>query len=402
MRHKTGEPLRVLLFEPYAHVLYGNQRDVLTIAKHGRAHGFEYTFIVPDGGVLADALRKLGETPIVHEPPTLLKIYGQKLHTGSLWFSLRVVAAVVRYNLSFLPLLGRLKPHVIQCHNLRSVLSVGFAAKLLRIPVVWYVKGDLGPPRLVRVAFALSARVLFLTGGLLTEPHAATLRKYGPRTEVIPTSIDLDDVLERVAGGRDPDQAESDARGIPAAGAGTCRFITVASLVPAKGIHVLLEAFGRLSKEVPGLELWVAGDSAEEGYKATLKQRVIDLGLETSVRFWGWRSDAPRLVHASDVLVLPSFTEGVPRSILEAMVLNKAVIGTSVGGVPDLVEPGRTGLLVPPGDEQALFEAMRLLATDVRLRTTLGANSRERVQRFSIPSRMDDLQTVYNQLIEAH
>lgn len=153
----------------------------------------------------------------------------------------------------------------------------------------------------------------------------------------------------------------------------------VGRLEPVKGILVLLEAVGKLVAAGRSVRLTVAGDGA---LRNDLEQRADGLGLGNAVRFVGYRSQPEIREHLaeSDALVLPSFAEGVPVSLMEAMSQERAVVATSVGGVTELVHHGVNGLVVHPGDPVALAEALTTLADDPELRHAMGVAGRETVR----------------------
>ncbi len=153
----------------------------------------------------------------------------------------------------------------------------------------------------------------------------------------------------------------------------------VGRLEPVKGILVLLEAVASLVKAGRDVRLTVAGDGA---LRQDLERRAAGLGLGDAVRFVGYRSQPEIRQHLaeSDALVLPSFAEGVPVSLMEAMSQERAVVATSVGGVTELVKHGVNGLVVHPGDPVALAAALTTLADDPALRTKMGLAGRETVR----------------------
>jgi glycosyltransferase involved in cell wall biosynthesis len=139
-----------------------------------------------------------------------------------------------------------------------------------------------------------------------------------------------------------------------------------------KGAFVLLEAWARLA---PGASLTLAGDGAVDRARRVIAER----GLDVQVRSWLSPAQVGELLAEADVLVLPSRNEGQPMAVLEAMAHGLCVVASDVGGIPELVDDGRTGLLVPPDDVEALVAALRKVLTDDGLRAALGAAARERV-----------------------
>ncbi|NLN15971.1 MAG: glycosyltransferase family 4 protein [Firmicutes bacterium] len=132
--------------------------------------------------------------------------------------------------------------------------------------------------------------------------------------------------------------------------------ITLARLIPAKGVQYLLQAMSLLGRSLPSLKLVVCGDGP---FKGILQELADKLGLSSRVIFTGFRADALSLLQAADIFVLPSLSEGMPLSVLEAMALGKPVIATRVGGIPEVIEHGKTGWLVPPGNAGALAATLQ-------------------------------------------
>ncbi|GAB1584588.1 glycosyltransferase family 4 protein [Phyllobacterium phragmitis] len=137
-----------------------------------------------------------------------------------------------------------------------------------------------------------------------------------------------------------------------------------------KGIPELVKALARM-KDVPGWRATLAGDGAVEALRAEIKA----LGLADRVTVPGWLGpdDTARLLATGDILTLPSHAENLPISVIEAMAAGLGIVTTPVGAIEDIVKDGETGLLVPPGDEQALAGALIRLVEKETLRHRLGA-----------------------------
>ena len=167
---------------------------------------------------------------------------------------------------------------------------------------------------------------------------------------------------------------------------------TVARLVPIKGIHVLLDAWARLPSRGQA-RLVVVGEGPE---RATLEALATSLGIAGSVSFLGFRRDVSDILFASDVFVLPSFSEGLSCSLLEAMARGVACLATRVGGNPDLLVDGVHGALVEPGRPDALSEALSGLLSTPPRRLEFGRSSRERVaNEFSSRATYDGYWALY-------
>ncbi len=158
------------------------------------------------------------------------------------------------------------------------------------------------------------------------------------------------------------------------------RLLFVGRLTPGKGVSLLLESVRRLESEPLDAVLTVVGDG---DYRAELERLALELRISSRVTFLGYQSQTAvrRLLAEADVFVLPSFAEGVPVSLMEAMAAGLPVVATAVGGVSELVEHERTGLVVPPGDVEALTAALERLILNADLRNELARAGRAKVER---------------------
>ena len=162
----------------------------------------------------------------------------------------------------------------------------------------------------------------------------------------------------------------------PAPREGAPHLLFVGRLAAVKGVPVLFEALQRL--DIPGLRVTLIGDGPE---RAGLEREVAERGLSDVVEFAGYRNqtEVAEALREADALVLPSFAEGVPVVLMEAMASARPVVTTRIAGVPELVEHGVSGRLVPPGDVDALAEALREVLCDAGLRARMGAAGRAKV-----------------------
>ena len=170
----------------------------------------------------------------------------------------------------------------------------------------------------------------------------------------------------------------------------------IGRLVPQKGFDVLLRAFARA--ELPGWKLLIAGEGSE---REPLERLIVQLGLQGQAKLIGRvdRKAAAALFLGSAFFVLPSRMEPLGIVNLEAMAAGKPVIASRVGGVPEIVKEGETGLLFPAEDEGALCEAMVRLASSPGLRERFGAAARVAVEEFTWPAIADQYTKIYQETL---
>ena len=274
--------------------------------------------------------------------------------------------------LELVALIRRERPDLVHVNSSKAGALGRLAALVARTPVRvftvhgWAFKAHSGAAAaLFRWADRLLAPVTTVTICVSETERATGLAARtcrAARTVVIPNAVDVARARQARPAGDPP------------------RIVSVGRLSAPKDPLTLLRALPALGARAYSLDL-VGGGREPEAVEAELRA----LGLGDRVRLLGERHDVPELLAAADVFVLSSRSEGAPLSVLEAMAAGLPVVASAVGGVPELVVDGETGLLVPPGEPAALAEALARLLDDPGLRERLGAAGRERARdRFDL------------------
>ena len=278
------------------------------------------------------------------------------------------------------------------CHDLYTNAFVAPWARAAKVPLItsrrWEIFERRGHALLNGVAYQIADRVL------ANSPRVAELLRAegvpASRVVVVPNFVDE-------AGFAPPDAAER-ARwrasfGVPA---GALVVGMVASLTPIKDHATLLRAAAAAAPAHPALHVVLVGDGPRRG---ALEALASELGIADRVHFAGLRPHLPNLHHAFDLSALCSRSEGFPNTVVEAMAAGRAVVATRVGGTPDAVEDGVTGLLVPPSDPAALAAALGALLADPARREAMGARALERAEsRYAPGVAIGALEALYDQL----
>ena len=272
--------------------------------------------------------------------------------------------------------LKRKAPDVLHMHNSTAFFYGTLAGRLAGVPCLIFTEHDGVFPR--RRLLRLANRIL-----LRRVTHAVAVSE--AVRELWCRHDGLDPARVKVVANGVPDtfpkQAPRHHQG------GSLRIGSVGRLSHEKGMDVLVEAFAEVRAKQPGAELALVGDGIE---RPALAQRVAELALDGSVHLLGTRHDVPDLLAGFDIFVLPSRSEGLPLAVLEAMAARLPIVATRVGGIPEAITDGETGLLVPAECASALAAAILRLAEDAGLRESFGCAARRRFeQRYTLQTMVD-------------
>jgi L-malate glycosyltransferase len=346
----------------------GAERHVVDVARAQAARGDEVAVACSARGPLGAELDGTGVT--VH-------VLGDRL------VKRRTDA---RYARALRRLAGELRPDLVHAHLFASIVAAALAAA--RRPFGLVVTEQTEAPwrgaraRLAsRVAYRRADHVI----GVSDRIRAALVEDFGvpdAKATTIPNAVALE---AREARAPLPAWARAGG-GAPAVG-------VCGRLVPEKGVDVFLDAVAELAPRFPGAVFPVVGDGP---LRDELQARAHDLGLGDRVPFAGLRGDCRALLPHLDVLAVPSRSEGTPLTIVEAMLAGVPIVAAAVGGIPQQIEDGRTGLLVRPEDPAALAAAVALVVDDPNLaaRLTEAARAHARVE-FHPDTMLRRLDAVY-------
>jgi glycosyltransferase involved in cell wall biosynthesis len=261
--------------------------------------------------------------------------------------------------------------------NSAAVTVGAVAARFLRLPHVWCVKEWLDPAvpacrHLARFIIRFADRVLV--------PSRAMAEIFGSRAEIVPDGSDVHGIVTSAARAS-PAEVIAKAglpRGLPIVA-------QVGGLVPWKGQHIMARALLELARKRPESPVAMVYCGTGEGaYVASLKRTLDGLPVQwrDKVCFVSYGAGDFSLLNVADIVVHPSvLPDPYPNAVREAMILGKPVIASRTGGIPELIEDGKTGLLVPPGDVEALETRLSALLEDATARSRLGDNARDSALR---------------------
>lgn len=274
---------------------------------------------------------------------------------------------------------------IIHLNTSRTILCAGLASKLCGVPFQVCSR---------RVNFPLKSRFSrlkynWMQDSVVTVSHSIrqTLIEGGIRPElinVIYEGVDLNwiDLLK-------PPPLAHAKNGLVVG--------TVAHLSPEKGHHTLLEAAAKVAYGFPDVVFVFVGAGH---LRSELEKKVQELSIQEHVVFSGFRSDSEALMKNFDIFCLPSLSEGLSSAILVAMASRLPVVTTRVGGIPELVVDGETGILVPPNDAEQLAAALSKILGSRDLRQKMGNAGRRRVKEtFTLKRKLDETEDLYSRLL---
>jgi glycosyltransferase involved in cell wall biosynthesis len=179
---------------------------------------------------------------------------------------------------------------------------------------------------------------------------------------------------------------------------------TAATLTPRKGLETLINALPAIHKRHQNVHIYIAGDTpkdSDDGYKQKLKSIVKQNELESHVHFLGWVDNMPEYLASLDVFLLPSYNEGISGAVREAMAMEVPVICTDVGGMADLINDGKNGRLVDPGDVDQVSKAITDILECEDFANRLGESGRDTiVQSYSVDNYVNNYESLFERLCE--
>ena len=390
-------PVNVLIFEPYPFgKVAGNLRTLSYILDLVDKKRFKLYLVVPFESDFTHTAPRCNVECVLLRPPQRLLRYGRQCLRDNLLGKCLTVFQTIRYNLELFAFIRKKKIDVIYSNGIRALLSVALAAKVSRVPLLWYVKGTLQNPFLDRVGFVLANRILFFCDSNKRDKYPTLVKTYRHKIGILKIGIDTEHI--RTTDEKDKTSLRHELSIDPL----KVNLVYAGQLYPPKGIHHLLHALAIVVRRFPDVMLYIVGHHIVDtyaGYWKQLYQILKQNSLEDKVVFTGWRTDALAIISVMDVLVHPTLFEGFGRAVLEAMALGKPVVASRVGGLREAIKDGDNGFLVDPGDPQALANKLLTLVHDDVLRKKLGQAAKETVaSEYLIHDKIAQLENVWASL----
>jgi glycosyltransferase involved in cell wall biosynthesis len=345
------------------------------IAKKLKERGIEYSIAGPKGkGEFTDYFRRAG-----------VPVYRSGLGTPHFIRDFQTFFLNIIYLINFIPSVYRLtaiiKKERIDIIHLHGLLNFqgALAALITKRVVVWHFNEALYPKFLVKILRPFTGFVADRLVHISKTTRNYYLNGKSSKEIIIHEPVDTDKF--------DPASIKKEQkvnlRKKLSLSEKTLVLGSVGNISWVKGYENLIMSMGELKKKHKNIKLLIAGKilSTQAGYYKHLKRLASSAGLEDDIYFLGQREDIPQLLSLMDIFILPSLTEGTPLSIIEAMSMKLPVIASRVGGVPELVLEGKTGLLVTPRNPDEITAAVLKLLKNSKTRKEMGTKARQVVKK---------------------
>ena len=395
----TTAAARVLFFDHTAS-MGGGEIALLNLVSHLDRRKVDPIVVLGGDGPLVERLRSLIETHVLALPMDVGETKKDSLGIATL-FQIREVLAMLGYVWRLAQFIRRERVDLVHTNSLKADIIGGVAGRLARRPVVWHVRDriekDYLPKQVVRL-FRVLCR--FVPTHVIAN-SAATLRTIDPGDsqkagDDVSTWKKMSVVHDGTPLGPPIDWNQRRHERF--------RVGLIGRISPWKGQDIFLQAAAQVAKRFPDVQFVVIGAAlfGEAGYDEEVRALPKQLGIDEIVEFTGFRDDVHAAIANLDLVVHAS-TIGEPfgQVIIEGMAASKPVVATNGGGVPEIVEDGRTGLLVPMGDVPAMADAICTILADPEKAAGMGALARQRVeQHFTAGLTARRVEAVYERLLQ--
>lgn len=363
--------MKVLFYLTTPGGLTGAPRRLLTLARGLKRIGLSPVIAGESESELFRAAQCEDLQTIILEPPEILKLRGGALFGGGFLFRIRVMTGLLRQQLRFLTAVRASHADVIWIRASKGIAFAGLGVLLSRKPLVWDIDFELPSRGAVRILHRLG---LWLATYVVFQHNAAPeifgkdlADRYRSKMRVLPPGIELESLM--VHRDAHPNSGPRSSE--------VFHLLQVGTICDRKNQSFLIEVLDRLPPDLRGrARLSLVGGSQQPEYERELRHRLLVCGLEKNVFFLGWRDDVHALMLDSDLLVMPSRDEGVPNAVQEAMALGLPVLGSDRGGIPEVLDHGKTGWVLPIDDPARWTETIGRLIKDPETLARVGESAR--------------------------
>jgi glycosyltransferase involved in cell wall biosynthesis len=398
----NNKPNQVLYINPVAQI-GGAERSLMLLIRGINRNLFTPIVVSLSEGPLQDAIKECGSVchyiKLSEKVTKLSRLYGKY----SLLDYLQGLGGAFSCILSLASFIRGQRINIVHTNGIKAHFLGGLAAKLSGVPIIWHLR-DFIPPGiekdiLMRIASIVPDKII-VNSDAVGEQFSGTPGAYRKVVRIY-NAVDFEEFRPSVQGGHIREEFKID-NSVPLVG-------IIAHLTPWKGHDYFLKAAVKIAEEIPDVMFMIVGDviyqtEGHRKYKEVLEKLCSDLGLQDRVIFTGFRNDIPEIISTLDLVVhASSQPEPFGRILIEAMAMGKPLVATNLGGVPEIVKNGYTGLLVPPKEPAAIAEASIKILKNRQLALKLGNNGLEHARlNFDVISHVEQIEKLYYNVLNGH
>jgi glycosyltransferase involved in cell wall biosynthesis len=379
--------MKIVFHSAYVQRMAGANRSFYELVSNLDKRKYNCSIAFPSDGPVVQFFKEHGiKTEIIHTQEVLTLHNSGIFKLNPLRLLKVVLFDLLKYNIDFGKYLKKEKVDILHCRDPRSLLLVGLGAKIFKIPVICHIRGDLPSMKWLSWAIGIfSDRIVLVNSYLFNQIP----KRFHKKCRVVYNSISKNS-FNRIP----KDNPESgNVNGI-------INIVTFANIIPEKGFSDLLDAAKIINQKFTNIQFFFVGSTLiKPDYAKQLENLIKQNGLNISIT--GWCENTDKYYEIADIIILPTLSEGFPRTLLEAMYLCKPVIATAIGGIPELVVDDVTGFLVDPKSPYQIAEKIIRLVQDRSLMQKLGCAGKERVlKEFNTELMIKNMDAIYQDVNE--
>ncbi|MFW6016528.1 MAG: glycosyltransferase family 4 protein [bacterium] len=371
-------------------IFYGAQQSLYNFLLNVNKDDIESIFIAPGEGVFTEKIDSINISKKIIEYPKELDKSGDEIRQNSLLNKLKLGFGSLKFIKKYFDYFSKSNFDLVYCNDIRTILTAGIAARLKRIPVVWYVRIDKDLGVFNWFAANIATKIVTIADNVQNIFPKKLIYNSKEKFKTIYTGLDLqeiDSIKPDDSLRKELDLAED-----------TKLAAVIASIQPRKGQKDLVKSLIKIKDEIraKNIKFIIVGDILNDKYKSYLedmKDLISKNNMKENIIFLGWRDDVYNILKQIDFMILPSYSEGLPRTVLEAFACQCPVIATNVGGTKEIIDTMENGLIIEPGCISGLSNAILNFLRDDENLKKMGFKARKKVEEnFVIQKYISDLQ----------
>ena len=384
----------ILLYFPYNTSMSGGPNHLLSLLDTLDRSKYHPHVVSQIESPLIDALEKRNIDYSILELPPVLAQTGGKALKYNFFNKLKSLSAIISYNRRIKKLIRDQSIDLVWGRNIKSVLFAGWASRRTGKPMIWDIGMEKKPGLLLSIVYFIG---VLLVKVVVTQADLQHEQIFGKATHAIckkklltiPPPIDNERVrsIEEAKINHAPDPSKF-------------TLLTTGTVGPRKNQGMIIRAMKQLREKYPQIELYIVGPTSDEEYLEEQVVYIRENDLVKNIHFTGWSDSIPEFLAKTDVFVICSTNEGLPRAIREAMFASLPVIGTRAGGIPEGIIEERTGYVVELDDITTLVDRISILIGNPEKKLEMGRNGKSFAKsKFRIDSWISKYQLLFEKLI---